>query len=78
MKISKVISLILLGILVIAWFTRWDYKATKTFSDGIAKWKIDRWTGYCWVEVFSWGETLDSWEIPAYEDQKKKGQCKKV
>lgn len=63
----------MLGILVIAWFTRWDYKATKTFDDFVVKWKIDRWTGYRWVEVFS----VDSWEKPAYSDQKQKDNALK-
>lgn len=64
MKNLKVILFIMLGILVIVWFIRWDYKVIKMFDDFVVKWKIDRWIGYCWVEVFF----VDSWEKFVYSD----------
>lgn len=53
MKKPWVIPLIILVLFLFAWFFRWDYTATKTFDDGVAKWKKDCWTGQIWIEVYS-------------------------
>lgn len=53
MKKLWILPCLLLVLLLLAWFFRWDYGASKTYSDGIAKWKIDRWTGQGWMEIYT-------------------------
>lgn len=48
-----IIPSIILVLLLFAWFFRWDYTVTKTYNDGVAKWKKDCWTGQIWIEVYS-------------------------
>lgn len=67
MKTSKVIPAVVLVLLLVAWLYRWNYVASKTYSNGVVRWKIDRWTGYRWVEVYTaeYGN-INSGERPAY------------
>lgn len=53
--VSRIMSVIVLVLLLVAWQTRWDYAGSKTLNDGIIKWKTDRWTGYAWMEVYQTG-----------------------
>lgn len=53
MKRSWIIPLIVLILLALALAFRWDYNATKTYNDGVSKWKTDRWTRQGWIEVYS-------------------------
>jgi len=46
------IPVIILIILIFAWYFRWSYDATKTFDIGSMKWKTDRWTGQKWLEAY--------------------------
>ncbi len=53
MKDSRFLSVLFLIILLAAWFTRWENVASKTYNDGVVKWKVDRWTGYAWIDVYT-------------------------
>lgn len=67
--ISRIISIAVLVLLLVAWQTRWDYFATKTYANGVVRWKTDRWTGYKWFEYCGtepYGSELLTVERPAY------------
>lgn len=53
MKKTLILPCVMTAILVILWFTRWDYGATKSFDTGVVKWKVDKWVNQGWVEVYS-------------------------
>lgn len=63
MKKLWIVPLIILALLSVAWVFRWDYEATKTYPNGIAKWKTDRWTNLTWVEIYSNSGTT---ELPVH------------
>lgn len=65
MKKPWVIPCVLLAALLLAWFFRWDYTASKTLDTAVLKWKTDRWTGQKWLEVHAIGiqpSKNPSWE----------------
>ena len=39
-------------ILMVLWFNRWEYAATKTTDFRVIKWKTDHWTGQMWMETY--------------------------
>lgn len=52
-KKIPVASVIILTLLLGAWLFRWDTVASKTHSDGVAKWERDRWSGQVWYVRYS-------------------------
>lgn len=46
------LPLLILVILILLMAFRWDTQATKSYSNGIAKWKQDRWTGEIWFHGY--------------------------
>lgn len=44
---------VIIALLLLALAFRWDYKATKNAELYVAKWKVDRWTGQTWAELYS-------------------------
>ncbi len=47
-----IIPAVLLILLLLAYFTRWNAVATKTFSNATGKWVEDRWTGQLWLKAY--------------------------
>ncbi len=46
------IPVVLLVLLLLAYFTRWHTVATKTVDNAAYKWAEDRWTGQVWVRAY--------------------------
>lgn len=67
MKKPWIPPLIILIMLLLIWIFRWDYTASKSHGDIIEKWKIDRWSGQRWVELYS---PRGYYEIAIKEGQK--------
>lgn len=80
MKTSKTIPAVVLVLLLLAWFVRWDYVASKTYSNGTVMFKVDRWTGYKWVDFYGVDPSgnLKSSEQPAYDNSKKLNAASKA
>jgi hypothetical protein len=47
------VPLAILAALLIAYFLRWNYHATKSYDYYVVKWKTDRWTGVNWTEQYT-------------------------
>ena len=39
-------------ILMVLWFNRWEYTATKTTNSRVIKWRTDHWSGQIWMETY--------------------------
>jgi hypothetical protein len=67
-----IIPTLTLLLIITAFALRWDYKAQKTFDNGVAQWKVDRWTGQHWQETYL---DQDFKEIPIGIDKSERPQA---
>lgn len=68
MKKRYVLPVIILVILILLMAFRWDTQATKSYNNGVAKWKQDCWTGEIWFYVY---KTRFAEKTPTrYEEEK--------
>lgn len=63
-KKSIILPCILLAILLILPFFRWDYVATKSFDRVVVKWKIDHWANQGWQESYGFNSFSETPEKP--------------
>ncbi len=48
-----IIPALIFFLLILAWFTRWEYIDKKSFDNGVTyAYKIDNWTGETWLEKY--------------------------
>jgi len=52
--------LAVLIILGLAFGFRWETEAQKSFSDGVTKWRRDRWTGTLWLYAYTIGKEINA------------------
>lgn len=70
MKKVLMLPLILFVLLALAWALRWENISTKTYNNGVLKWKKDKWTNFVWIEIYGASNgILTVEERPAYNDK---------
>jgi len=52
MRKTWLVPIVIIVILMVSWFNRWEYTATNTVNHKIIKWKTDHWTGQVWMETY--------------------------
>jgi len=73
LKNPKVLPILVFFLLVAVTQSRWNYVATKNFDDATEVCKIDRFTGFRYVDIFSRSKNIEGGTYPAYSYIKQTG-----
>ena len=73
LKNPKVLPVVVLFLLLAIQQLRWNYVGTKNFNNATEVCKIDRFTGFKYVDVFSRSKDIEGGFYPAYSYTKQPG-----
>jgi len=75
LKRPKVLPVVVLFLLIVVTQLRWNYVGTRSYRNGAVTYvyKVDRFTGFKYVDVFSRSNSVKGGTYPAYNYQEQTG-----